>query len=155
VTVIVRRVVAAPVRSASNTWALIVDLLAPSPGGARSELQLVSGVASALIASEAPKDDPIVIWGEGPRIRIYCLFGEDALNADDKDEDLFAKCPTSGDWHMSLPSSEEDLPWVQEELKRIGKCVSARKFGEMVEIADESNRSSQTLQVKKDAFFRS
>lgn len=153
-TVIVRRVVAAPVRSASNTWALITDLLAPSQSSARTNLQAVSGVASALIASEAPKDDPIVIWGEGPRIRIYCLFGDDALAADDKHEDPFAKCPTNGDWHLSLPCTEEDLPWVQEELKRVANRVSARKLGESVEETEDSARNQESLQVDKDAFFR-
>ena len=153
-TVIVRRIVAAPVRTASSTWALITDLLAPNEGSARSDLQSVSGVACALIASETPKDDPIVVWGDGPRIRIYCLFGEDALAAEDKDEDSFAKCPTTGDWYMSLPSSEEDLSWVQEELKRLGKRVSARKLGEPVEESEKSVPSSENLQINKDAFFR-
>jgi len=153
-TVIVRRVVAAPVRPASNTWALITDLLAPNRGSARTDLQTVSGVASALIASETPKDYPIVIWGEGPRIRIYCLFGEDALAADDKDEDPFANCPTNGDWHLSLPCTEEDLSWVQEELERVANRVSARKLGEPVEETEDTARNQESLQVNKDAFLR-
>ena len=153
-TVIVRRVVAAPVRSASKTWSLITDMLAPDQGSARSELQAVNGVASAIISSEAPKDDPIVIWGDGPRIRIYCLYGEDALVPDNKIEDSFARCPTGGDWHLSLPSFEDDLPWVQEELKRTGKRVSARKLGEPVDSSNESDRSSENLQINKDVFFR-
>lgn len=153
-TVIVRRIVAAPVRSASNVWALITDLLAPNDGTAHSYLRSVSGVASALIASETPKDEPIVVWGQGPRIRIYCLFGEDALAADTKDEDPFAKCPTSDDWFMSLPCSEEDLPWVKEELKRLGTRVSARKLGEPVEETEKSDRSSENLQINKDAFLK-
>jgi hypothetical protein len=154
VTVLVRHVAAAPVRSASITWDLITDLLAPSPGSARSELQAVSGVACALIASEAPKCDPIIAFGDGPRIRVYCLFGEDARAGDDKDEDPFAKCPTNGDWHVSLPCSEEDFSWVQEELKRIASHVSARKFGEQVEESEKSVGKPNTLKVNKDAFFR-
>lgn len=153
-TVIVRRVVASPVRSASGVWAVITDLLAPNNGSQRSHLQSVSGVASALIASETPKDDPIVIWGNGPRIRIYCLFGEDALAADNKDEDRFATCPTDGDWQMSLPCSEEDLSWVKEELKRFGRRISARKLGDSVQEAEESGQSSQNLQINKAAFLK-
>jgi len=153
-TVIVRRIVAAPVRSATNTWAFIVDLLAPGNGNARKDLHAVSGVASALIASEAPKADPIVIWGQGPRIRIYCLFGEDAIAPDDKDEDSFAMCPTNGDWHISFPSSDEDLAWVQEELKRIGTRFSVRKFGESAQDTENADQTAQNLQINTDAFFR-
>jgi hypothetical protein len=152
--VIARHIVASPVRSASSTWAIITDLLAPNEGSARTALQSISGVASALIVSETPKDDPIVVWGEGPRIRIYCLFGEDAIAADDKDEDPFAKCPTIGDWHMSLPSSDEDLPWVEAELKQLATRVSARKLGEAVQDEQKTDRSSENLQINKDAFFR-
>ncbi|SRR5258708_11849229 len=153
-TVITRHIVASPVRSASSTWAVITDLLTPSQGSARSDLQSVSGVASALIASETPKNDPIIVWGAGPRIRIYCLFGEDAITADDEDEDAFANCPTTGHWHMSLPSFEEDLPWVEAELKRLGTRVTARKLGDPVQEDQESDRSSENLQINKDAFFR-
>ena len=46
-TVFARRIVAAPVRTASDTWAAIVDLLAPEPNSqARSELLGIAGVAS-------------------------------------------------------------------------------------------------------------
>lgn len=153
-TVVVRHIVASPVRPASSAWALITDLLAPSEGSARSELQAVAGVASALIASEAPKNDPIVVFGVGPRIRIYCLFGGDAVAADDTDEDPFAKCPTNGDWHVSFPCSDEDLPWVQQELKRVASRASARKLGELVEENEESGLDADSLHVNKDAFFR-
>ena len=67
---------------------------------------------------EAPTDDAIVIWGNGPRVRVYCLFGDSAISAEDKNEDALAICPTGGDWSMSLPCPPEDLSWVQEELAK-------------------------------------
>ena len=43
---------------------------------------MVGGVACSLVSSEA-FTDAIVIWGNGPRVRVYCLFGEDAIIGDD------------------------------------------------------------------------
>lgn len=82
-TTLARHIISEPVRTASETWKIIVDLLASNSDSlARSELLSVVGVASSLIASEAAKDSPIVVYGSGPRIRIYCLYGEDAIVGD-------------------------------------------------------------------------
>lgn len=78
-TVLARTIRATPHRPADEAWEVIVGLLAPTAGQARDELMRVGGVASSLIASEAPKEDAMVVWGAGPRVRVYCLFGEDAV----------------------------------------------------------------------------
>src|SRR5690349_22714321 len=44
---------------------------------AREELACAAGVACAAIASEATKDAAFVVWGGGPRVRIYNVFDED------------------------------------------------------------------------------
>jgi hypothetical protein len=60
-----------------------MKILAPEEkGAARAELQKVSGVASSTIASEAPKDDAFIVYGSGPQIRVYCIFGDDAITGD-------------------------------------------------------------------------
>ena len=69
--VVARRIRATPERSASETWRAIVDLLAPGNGSARVELMSIEGIASSIISTESPKESPIVVKGEGPRIRIY------------------------------------------------------------------------------------
>ena len=43
-TVVARRVVASPVRTATETWAVIIDILAPRDGAARKELAGIGGV---------------------------------------------------------------------------------------------------------------
>ncbi len=64
--VFARVVRATPHRPADEAWDVIVGLLAPNGGAARDELMKVAGVATSLIASEAPKNDKIVVWGGGP-----------------------------------------------------------------------------------------
>ncbi|MBI2842121.1 MAG: hypothetical protein HYX78_01845 [Armatimonadetes bacterium] len=153
-TVIARRVISSPVRSAADTWAAIADLLAPaSANNARDELSGVAGIASSLIASEAMKEAPIVLWGSGPRVRIYCLYGEDAVSGEDASESALPFCPTDGDWHMSLPCPTEDLQWVQAALTRRSVRVSARDLAEAV--PDKGRDATQANTVaSKEAFFR-
>ena len=62
--VVARRIRATPERSASETWQVIVDLLAPDDGSARVELMSIEGIASSIISTESPKDSPIVVQGE-------------------------------------------------------------------------------------------
>jgi hypothetical protein len=154
--VVARKIVSTPVRGSSETWAVVTDLLAPKAGDARRELTAVAGVACSLIASETPSRDPIVIWGNGPRVRVYCLFGDDAITADDKNENALATCPTDGNWSMSLPCEEEDLAWVQQELTKHSKRISARKLGDSVPDEDLATRSvsDQAATIDEESFFR-
>jgi hypothetical protein len=153
--VLARRIVSTPVRSASETWTVITNLLAPKDGDGRRELSCVAGVACSLISSEAFTDDPIVIWGNGPRVRVYCLFGENAITGDDKAETTLATCPTDGDWSMSLPCPQEDLDWVQKELTALSKRITARNLGDLVAGDESKSDSSPNNSVNEGAFFRS
>jgi hypothetical protein len=157
--VVARRVVSSPIRTATETWSVITNILAPSQGAGRTELAGIAGVACSLIASEATGNDAIVIWGNGPRVRVYCLFGDSAVSAEDKNEEGLATCPTEKDWSMSLPCPAEDLSWVQAELKSLSSRVTARKLGEAV--PEEQSQASAQIQsissavVDEEAFFRS
>jgi hypothetical protein len=60
-TVVARRFVSIPERTASATWSEISEFLVPEPGSAASaELASVAGVASSLISREA-MTSPIVV----------------------------------------------------------------------------------------------
>jgi hypothetical protein len=120
-TVLARVVRATPFRPAGEAWDVIVALLAPDGGAARAELMKVAGVATSLIAAETPKDDKIVVWGGGPRVRVSCVYGDDAITGDYANETKLARSPTGGDWRMSLPCPEEDLTWVQAALDKKSK----------------------------------
>jgi hypothetical protein len=142
-TVIARRIASTPARTASGTWEKIVQILAPGHDSeARRELTSVSGVASVAISSEAVKDTPIVVWGGGPRVRVYGIFGEDSLTGDDVNEDALGQSPTQGDWKMSIPCQPEDVAWSKEKLATVSTRITARSSEEDVEDDDRASASS-------------
>src|SRR5260221_12003119 len=125
-TVVARKFISIPERTASATWGAIIQLLAPdSKSEAALELTSVAGIASSLIAREA-MTSPGVVCGSGPRVHIYCLYNEDALEGDDANEAALSFNPTAGDWEMSLPCPLDDLSWVQVALKAKSKRITAR-----------------------------
>jgi cellulase/cellobiase CelA1 len=139
-----RRVASAPVRTAVQTWARIVEIVAPNPENpAREELAKVLGTACASIASEAPKEAPIVIWGGGPRVRVYCVFDEDAITQDGINEDALPKSPTEGDWRMSIPFLADDVAWSAASLAAASSRVSARSVDD--DVADEEPLAASTM----------
>jgi hypothetical protein len=155
VTVIARRFASVPERSAVDTWNAIVELIAPDPrSSARTELAAVAGVACSVIASEMSA--PIVVYGSGPRLRIYCLYGDEAIEGDNVSEGALTYVPTEGDWRMSLPCPEEELEWVQKSLRSYTR-VSARDEDEDVgdeKSEDRSARGEGAPTVNLDAFLR-
>lgn len=147
-TVMARRIVSTPVRTAVDTWAKIVEILAPDPESpARKELAKVAGAACVSIASEAPKDAPIVIWGGGPRVRVYCVFDEDAITKDGVNEDALPSPPTEGDWRMSIPFLADDVAWSSNSLASVSSRVSARSLDD--EVADEEPLTTSTAEFLK------
>lgn len=107
-----------PHRATAETWKEIVELLTRGRSGeARTELLAVSGVASSILADQAPKDAPIVVTCDGPRTRIYCLYDDDAVEGSDANESALGFDPLAGNWQVSLPCSKDDLAWVQGALK--------------------------------------
>lgn len=155
--VVVRRVVGAPVRTAAEVWAIIADLVAAQGTAARQELDRVAGIVMSLIAGETMGDSPIVIYGVGPRLRVYCLYGEAAVLGENASEDALLWTPTDGDWAMSLPSAAEDLPWIQRALARASARVTARDKAEMApgeEQVELQKTSREIGPVNQEAFLR-
>lgn len=137
-TVMARTFCSIPKRSALETWTAIVSLLAPKASSeARRELESVAGIASSLITREA-MNSPIVVYGCGPRVLIYCVYHEDAITADTANENKLAFDATDGDWHMSLPCPADDLNWVVGALAKKTKRITARDQAAAVESEDSS-----------------
>lgn len=154
--VVVRRVASTPTRTASETWNKIMALLAPDPkSSARGELERVAGVACSSISSEATKDDAIVVHGNGPRIRVYCVFGDDAITGENVNEDAFHKSPTEGDWAMSIPCLPEDLAWSRNKLSSESSRVTARATGEDVPGKGSKSESNAGAAINVEEFLRS
>jgi hypothetical protein len=156
-TVVSRRVLATPARSASAAWNVIVELVTKPGSAARQELLDIEGVASCLIADESLKADPCVIFGSGPRLRVYCLHDEDAIVGEKASEAALTFTPTEGEWHMSLPCSAEDLAWVEQSLKKRSTHVTAREAGTAVgdEATSASASAAPAAVINREAFLRS
>ncbi|WP_029934551.1 hypothetical protein [Sphingomonas sp. UNC305MFCol5.2] len=126
-TVYRRTVTSVPTRSADDSWRVIVDLLAGTgQSAARDELLSVSGVASSIIADMAPQHSAIVSTCSGPRTRIYCVYDDDALDADTADESRLPHNAVEGDWRVSLPCLGDDLSWVSAALAGLSSRITAR-----------------------------
>jgi hypothetical protein len=158
-TVIVRHVIATPARPASEAWAFIASLLAPQQdSNGRRELERIAGIASALIADEALKDAAAVVYGNGPRVRIYCLYDDDAISGDKKNESAVPFAPADGDWRMSLPCSADDFEWVSAALQSRSGRITARKQTDPVNSDEEDSTDDSTANsvvVNKEVFLRS
>jgi hypothetical protein len=155
-TVITRNVASTPERSPGGTWEVIIGILANEKNSAHAELKTISGVAAAMISSEAPKNDAFVIYGNGPQIRVSCVFGDDAITGDGVNEDQLTESPTDGDWRMSIPCPEEDLDWIQKKLKSLSSRITARLVGESVEYEkSQSETARAALVINLKEFLKS
>ena len=157
-TVVSRRICATPARSASAAWNVVVELVTKPGSAARQELLNIEGVASCLIAEESLKTDPCVVFGSGPRLRIYCLHDDEAVVGEEANEAALAFTPTEGDWHMSLPCSADDLSWVQKSLGARSTHVTARKAGTAVDdegTSADASAAAATAVIDREAFLRS
>jgi hypothetical protein len=157
-TVIARKIISIPERTATETWEVISHLLSPDSGSAAArELASVSGIASSLITREA-MTAPMVLYGSGPRVRLYCLYNEDAVEGDSASESKLPFDATSGDWRLSLPCPEDDLAWVQSALSVKSKRISARDMDTAIE-EDDANSGGDAAalgsSVDLEAFFKS
>jgi hypothetical protein len=152
---VARRIKATPERPAADAWQVIVDLIAPKPGAARTELFSIEGVASSIIATESPKDAPMVVVGKGPRVRIYCLYDEDAISGDDANEAALAVCATEDEWAMSLPADAEDVDWVKAALAKRTARVTVREKSEALTADEETKKSTAAeAEINLEAFLR-
>ena len=116
-TIIARRFRARPFRTAHETWIRIRDTICHSNAEAKTEFDFVAGNASSLISDEALKDDPMIVVGSGSRLRVYCIYDDDAISGEDQNEGLLSWNPLSSDWAIHLPCPKEDLLWMKKQLK--------------------------------------
>ncbi len=111
-----RDIASLPVRSAKETWCAIVDLVTGDGSTDRQQLDAAASIMESLIADELPATVPIVFKGAGPRVLIYCLYNEDAMEAGVDTNGLNTN-PTTGDWRATAPAEDDDLAWMNRSLK--------------------------------------
>jgi hypothetical protein len=147
---------ASPHRTGSETWEAIAQLLATSQSSAaRKELSSVAGIVGQIISSESVKTHPIVSSGSGPRVRIYCLYDEDAQDEDSANEEALSFDATGKDWKVSIPVEEEDISWSKAALKDLSSRITVREKSEDVGGDEESQATkSFSLELDPKAFLR-
>jgi hypothetical protein len=106
-----------PVRSASETWSRIVELITARGSRDVDQLAAAGSVIASIISDETPAEHPFILEGCGPQLRIYCRYGSAAIQSGG-DVDALTWNPTEGDWTLHVPCDAENLGWVKNALAR-------------------------------------
>ncbi|WP_425408283.1 hypothetical protein [Hyphococcus sp.] len=111
----IRRDIAAhPERSAKQTWEKIVELVTGNDTTDKEQLVGAAGTMQDIIADEHPKDYPIIFSGNGPQLRIYLEYYQDAVERG-ADIDPIDWNPTAGEnWAVDVPADKADIDWLNE-----------------------------------------
>lgn len=104
-----------PVRSASETWQRILDLVTGPGSKDTDQLKRAAGVMGSIITDEHPAKRAIMLEGVGAQLRIYLRYGMKALEEGAKVDSLMWN-PTDGDWTMHVPCDDENIAWVKRSL---------------------------------------
>jgi hypothetical protein len=115
--VVARKFNASPARLSSETWAAISKLVCGSDEKALVEFAAVAGIGSSLLNDQLFEANAMVVISKGPRLRIYCLYGEDAISGEDQNEESLSWKPTKEEWHGFLPCAADELKEVKKALK--------------------------------------
>jgi len=151
-----RDFLSSPHRTGAETWEAIASLLAPDgTGPARKELLSVTGIAAQIIASESVKDFPIISAGSGDRVRIYCLYNDDAVDPDSANESSLAFDATAKGWKLSIPAEQEDVSWSNAEMAKHSSRITVREKSEQFGEEEQSAAGSASLELDLKEFLKS
>ena len=142
-----RNIASIPVRSAKETWIAIIDLVADAESKDREQLLMASSTMESLIADEYPAKAPIVFKGSGPRILIYCLYNEAAMDAGVSIDSLSSN-PTADDWQATAPAEAEDVAWMNKTLEQIAPRITVHDVDQAPEEdSKQSNQMAKELEI--------
>ncbi len=151
----VRRDIASiPARSAAETWEAIIELVTGPDSIEPDQLSAARSIMESIIAEEHPASVPIVLKGAGPRVLIYCLYGEDAMEAG-LSVDSLASNPTEGDWRMTAPSEEGDVTWMNRSLSKKAPRISVHDVTDAPADDASEAKAEETLAVDWGALSKS
>jgi hypothetical protein len=145
----VRRDIASiPLRSAAETWQAIAALITGNASVDADTLVKAASVMESLIADEYPANVPIVVKGNGPRLVIYLLYNEDAIEAG-TDIDALSWNPTGGPgWSMTAPSEAVDVGWMNGTLQSRAPRISIHDVASPpTEDEEETTSTKSALQI--------
>lgn len=116
---VARRFAASPARLSSDSWKAITTLVCQTDSTASAEFSKVSGLASSLLNDKTFKDAAFIVKNDGPRLKVYCIYGDDAIDGEDVNEEKLTWQPTQKTWTAFLPCHPDDLPDYQAKLKKV------------------------------------
>lgn len=148
-----RDIASVPVRSARETWDAIVELTTGDGTIDAEQLEAARSVMECVIADEWPESVPIVFKGGGPRLVVYCLYNEDAMDAG-QDIDSLSENPTAGDWRVTAPCEEEDEDWMNSSLKERAPRVTVHAADEAPADEGATKATANALEVDWSAVMR-
>ena len=123
-----RDVSAIPLRSAEETWDVVVDIVTGTDTVDLDQLLSARPVLSSLIADEIFAEHPLTWSGVGTRLVVYLCFGADAIQAGFDVDDLTWN-PTAGDWRLWVPCDVENLAWARESLNEKAPRIELHEPG--------------------------
>ncbi len=121
-TTIARRIGATPLRTTTETWTVITDLLSPAGADIAPQLALAADAACMLIAEEHSADDPILVTGCGAQVRIYTLHGTNAINGSNTNEQPLTITATP-DWELALPARGVDFDLAAAAVESVANIT--------------------------------
>jgi hypothetical protein len=139
-----RDIASVPLRSAKETWLAIIDLVTGEGSVDRQQLEAAASIMESVIADELPAKTPIVFKGAGPRVLIYCLYNEDAMEAGLAIDSLNQN-PTAGDWRATAPCEAEDAQWMNKSLKTRAPRITVHD-ADQPPAGEEAEKSEQAAQ---------
>ena len=143
-----REIASIPVRTAGETWQAITALVIGAGSIDAATLKAAASVMESVIADEHPAKVPIVIKGCGPRLVIYLLYNEEAMEAG-KDIDKLNWVPTAGEWAMTAATEAEDVAWMNKTLKERAPRITVHDVAEEPK-DEEQEASAQGAALKID-----
>lgn len=143
-----RDIASVPVRSAKETWRAIIELVTGEDSVDQQQLGAAASIMESIIADEIPAKVPIVFKGAGPRVLIYCLYNEDAMEAG-RDIDKLGSNPTAGDWRATAPCEADDADWMNKSLKSRAPRISVHDADQPPadEDAEASRRAAEAFEI--------
>lgn len=149
-----RDIASVPVRSAKETWRAIIDLVTGDGSVDRQQLDAASSIMESIIADELPASAPIVFKGSGPRVLIYCLYNEDAMEAGLTIDSLSTN-PTAGDWRATAPCEADDTDWMNKSLKTRAPRVTVHAADQPPdEEAEDAQKADAALEIDWGALIK-
>ncbi len=111
----VRRDIASiPMRSASETWIAITDLVSDGTSIDADQLRDASSAMADVISEEFPAEHAIIFSGCGPQLRLYLDYAAVAMERGNNIDPINWLPTACEDWRVYVPTDADDLSWMNK-----------------------------------------